>query len=91
MKKQDELRAQLARMKAEAEEKLKAGALEDAKAKVAEMDGIREQITLLDKLDADFADAVNTGCLELKRRRRSRTPSPGSPTPRDTALRPRPI
>ena len=66
MKKQDELRAQLARMKAEAEEKLKAGALEDAKAKVAEMDGIREQITLLDKLDADFADAVNTGMSGAK-------------------------
>ena len=66
MKKQDELRAQLARMKAEAEEKLKAGALEDAKAKVAEMDGIREQIALLDKLDADFADAGNTGVSGAK-------------------------
>ena len=65
MKKQDELRAQLARMKAEAEEKLKAGALEDAKAKVAEMDGILEGVQVLESiLVGDNPDVGPEGRVE---------------------------
>ncbi len=55
MKRQDELRAQLTAMKAEAAALLDAKKLEEAKAKMADMDGIKAQIELLDKLDNDFA------------------------------------
>lgn len=55
MKRQDELRAQLTAMKAEAASLLEAKKLDEAKAKMSEMDGIKAQIELLDKLDSDFA------------------------------------
>ncbi len=61
MKKQDELRAQLITMKADTTALLDEKKLDEAKAKMAEMDSVKAQIDLLDKLDNDFAVQASAG------------------------------
>lgn len=55
MKKQDELRGQIATMKIAASALIDSGKLAEAKEEMAKMKSIQEQITLLDQLDNDFA------------------------------------
>ena len=55
MKKQDELRGQIATMKVAASALIDSGKLAEAKEEMAKMKSIQEQITLLDQLDNDFA------------------------------------
>ena len=55
MKKQDELRGQIATMKVAASALIDSGKVAEAKEEIAKMKSIQEQITLLDQLDNDFA------------------------------------
>ena len=55
MKKQDELRGQIATMKVAASALIDSGKVAEAKEEIAKMKSIQEQITLLDQLDSDFA------------------------------------
>ena len=55
MKKQDELRGQIATMKVAASALIDSGKVTEAKEEIAKMKSIQEQITLLDQLDSDFA------------------------------------
>lgn len=55
MKKQDELRGQIATMKIAASALIDSGKLAEAKEEMAKMKSIQEQIALLDQLDNDFA------------------------------------